>query len=128
MRLLLDTHTLLWWYLNDGRMSSQARREVAALENSIFVSSVSAWEIATKFRIGKLQAVEDLITHFSEYLDLSGFAPLPVTIEHGRRGGLLAGQHRDPFDRMLIAQALVEDMALVSNEILFDQYDVRRLW
>jgi PIN domain nuclease of toxin-antitoxin system len=96
--------------------------------NEVFVSAASVWEIATKYRTGKLPEVEDVIDGLDTALLQHGFTGLPANLHHGHRAGLLGGAHRDPFDRMLIAQALSEDLVLVSNERLFDGYGVKRLW
>jgi PIN domain nuclease of toxin-antitoxin system len=98
------------------------------LENTIYVSASSAWEIATKYRIGKLPQAEPFVHTFSESMRKQGFQDLPISIDHAQRAGLLAGEHKDPFDRILIAQAQAENLLLVSNEKLFDGYGVQRLW
>ena len=128
MRLLLDSHTLLWWFANDERLSAQALVAIKNARNEIYVSPVSAWEIATKFRLGKLPTAKPLVAEMASYLAEEGFKVLEFRLASARRAGLLPGVHRDPFDRMLIAQALEEDLVLVSNEVLFDRYGVRRLW
>ena len=92
------------------------------------MSAAIAWEMSTKFRLGKMPSVERLAIDFRARVTSQGFTELPITVEHGSRAGSLPGHHRDPFDRMLIAQAITEDLVLVSNETLFDQYGVRRLW
>lgn len=128
MRLLLDTHTFLWWFEGNSRLSSTARRAILDTANDKLVSAASAWEIATKYRLGKLPGADVLALNIPEYIARQGFEKLPVTVEDGARAGALPGPHRDPFDRMLIAQALGQDLVLVSREALFDQYGVRRLW
>lgn len=129
MRLLLDTHAVLWWLLGDEQLSRRAREVIAARANEIFVSSVSAMEVATKYRLGKLPEAEGIAGRFIETVEAHGFRALPMTLEHGDRAGLLSIPHRDPFDRLLIAQALVENLGLVSNEKRFDVWGVvRRLW
>jgi PIN domain nuclease of toxin-antitoxin system len=92
------------------------------------VSAVSAWEIATKVRLGRLPAASDITRNFEEYLMQSGFESLPVSSAHGIRAGLLPGPQRDPFDRMLIAQAQAESLTIVSNEVVFDRYGIGRAW
>jgi PIN domain nuclease of toxin-antitoxin system len=92
------------------------------------VSAASAWEIATKVRLGKLPTAADLAADFIGWLDREGFHALPVSAEHAIRAGLLPGAHKDPFDRMLIAQAQAENMPIVSKEKVFDHYGVRRIW
>jgi PIN domain nuclease of toxin-antitoxin system len=92
------------------------------------VSAASAWEIATKVRLGKLPIALDLAHDFTAHLERERFETLPVSAEHGIRAGLLPGPHKDPFDRMLIAQALAENLAIVSNDVVFDGYGVKRVW
>ena len=128
MRLLLDTHALLWWTLDDPILSPSVREAIYDSTNEVFVSAVSAVEISTKHRIGKLPDAAPLVRDFEAIIAQQGFAGLPLTLRHGRIAGGLEGAHKDPFDRMLIAQALVEDMVLASNEALFDGFGVVRLW
>jgi len=128
MRLLLDTHAFLWWLAGDERLPHRARTAVQESTNVVFISAASAWEVATKVRIGKLPEALQLAQDISSHIASQGFKELAVTIEHGQRAGLLPGSHKDPFDRMLIAQAQSENMVLVSNEEIFDQYGVVRLW
>ena len=128
MRLLLDTHTLLWAFTASNSLSTRARRLIEDGGNEILVSAVSAWEIATKVRLGKLPTGEELISEFSFYLAQLGVDPLPISIEHALRAGRLPGEHRDPFDRMLIAQAQAEDIPILSNDRIFDEYHVQRIW
>ena len=96
--------------------------------NDIFVSAASAWEITTKFRLGKLPSVAGIVADLSGAIGGQGFLPLSVTLRHGQAAGALPGPHQDPFDRMLIAQAMLDNLVLVSNETLFDVYGVARLW
>lgn len=128
MRVLLDTHTLLWWAINDPRLSRGARSALASLNSEVYVSAASAWEIATKVRLGKLPGAEVFAAEFSDTIERLGFRELAISVAHGQRAGLLPGAHRDPFDRMLIAQAQAENMAIVSNERLFDTWRIRRIW
>ena len=128
MRLLLDTHTLLWWLSENPSLPASARKLIAKKTDDVLVSAVSAWEIATKVRLGKLPIAIDLAHDFSAYLERERFVTLAVSIEHGIRAGLLPGPHKDPFDRMLIAQALAENLAIVSNDVVFDGYAVKRVW
>jgi PIN domain nuclease of toxin-antitoxin system len=128
MRLLLDTHALLWWLDGDERLSTNARRAIADPEATIFVSAASAWEIATKVRIGKLPGAIEVAERLYAILADQSFKPLAIGIEHARRAGLMPGEHRDPFDRMLIAQAQIEALCLVSNEKCFDRFGIERLW
>ena len=128
MRLLLDTHALIWWLAGDAQLSTTARSAIEDEGNEVFVSAASAWEVATKHRLGKLPGAGPLAVDFAREVRAQGFAPLPITLEHGQVAGSLAGHHRDPFDRMLVAQAREEKMGLVSIETLFDGFGVTRLW
>ncbi len=128
MRLLIDTHTLLWWLAGDEALSLAARAAIGDDRNDVFVSAASVWEIATKHRIGKLPGVAAIVADIDAVLSDQNFMGLPISIRHGQAGGALPGPHRDPFDRMLIAQAITENFVLVSNELAFDAYGVRRLW
>lgn len=128
MRLLLDTHTLLWWLDGDRRLSAKARRNIANETNTILVSAASAWEITTKARLGKLPGAIDVAADVSGCVASQGFLPLDITILHAQRAGRLGGAHRDSFDRMLVAQSQMEDIALVSDDEAFDAFDVERFW
>ncbi|MBI4956719.1 MAG: type II toxin-antitoxin system VapC family toxin [Myxococcales bacterium] len=128
MRLLLDTHALLWWLADDERLPATCRAAVADAANDVYVSAATAWEIATKVRLGKLPGAEALATDIAAKIAAEQFSPLAVEVTHAQRAGALPFAHRDPFDRMLVAQALAEDLVLVSNEALFDACGVRRLW
>jgi PIN domain nuclease of toxin-antitoxin system len=128
LRLLLDTHALLWWLEGNQRLSVPARSAIGDLSNTILVSAASAWEIATKCRIGKLPGAAVVALDLPGCLAAQGFEALPITLADGARAGSLGGEHRDPFDRMLIAQALAHDLTLISIETVFDGYGVKRLW
>jgi PIN domain nuclease of toxin-antitoxin system len=128
LRLLVDTHALIWWLLDDSRLSRAARSAITANDAEVLVSAVSAFEIAIKNRLGKLPEMAFLLGHFAETLDAQGFQPLDVTPQHGLAAGQLPFAHGDPFDRLLVAQALVEGLTLVSNERPFDATGVQRLW
>ena len=128
MALLLDTHALLWWLEGDRHLSTKARRVIGDESRVVMVSAASAWEIATKVRIGKLPGAVEVAERFVEIIRRQNFGSLAISIEHARRAGLLPGEHRDPFDRMLIAQAQIEGLTLVSNEKLFDRFEIERLW
>jgi PIN domain nuclease of toxin-antitoxin system len=128
VRLLLDTHTLLWWLDGDRRLSRRARTALADEDNAIFVSAASAWELATKARLGKLPGALDVATDVAGCLASQGFLDLPITVHHAQRAGSLQIAHRDPFDRMLIAQAQMEDLPIVTNEALFDGFGISRVW
>ena len=128
MQALLDTHALLWWLSDDPALTKHARKIIAETRNVVFVSAASAWEVATKVRLGKLPSAADLAGDFTGHLEREGFQILAISAEHAIRAGLLPGRHKDPFDRMLIAQAQAENMPVVSNEAVFDTYGLRRLW
>jgi len=119
VRLLLDTHVLLWWLADEG-LIPQAREAIADPDNLVMVSAASAWEISIKKALGKLAAPDDL----ERQVDESGFAALPISIAHGLAAGQLPRHHDDPFDRMLIAQALADGLTLVTHDKRFSDYNV----
>ena len=128
MRLLIDTHALLWWLSDDPSLSAAARRAMAETANVLLVSAASAWEIATKVRLGRLPGASELAADFQGFMLREGFTTLDITADHGIRAGLLPGPHKDPFDRMLISQAQAENVPIVTNERTFETYGVRRVW
>lgn len=128
MHVLLDTHALLWWLSDDPALTRGARRVIEETKNVILVSAASAWEIATKARLGKLATAAGLAMDFSAQIEREGFETLAISAAHAIRAGLLPGSHKDPFDRMLIAQSQAEDIPLISNEVIFDGYGIRRIW
>lgn len=128
MRLLLDTHALIWWLAGDEKLSLRARDAIADEANAVAVSAASAMEVATKHRIGKLPDAALLAQDFEAIVADQGFSELSISVRHARLAGELGIAHKDPFDRLLIAQALAEDMVLVSNETRFDDSAVKRLW
>ena len=128
MRLLLDTHAFIWWLAGSERLPVIVRRAIEDEANDKLISAASAWEIATKHRLGKLPSAAAIAEDIAGAIAGEGFQELPITVEDAARAGSLPGLHRDPFDRMLIAQALMHNLVFISNESLFDQYGVRRLW
>lgn len=128
MKLLLDTHALIWWGQADPRMAAAVRDAIDSDENEIYVSAVSAMEIATKYRLGKLPGAMPLAHGFVEETEAVGFRPLPVSLRHAQTAGNLDIPHKDLFDRLLIAQAIIEGMTLVSNESEFEAFGVTLLW
>jgi PIN domain nuclease of toxin-antitoxin system len=128
VKLLLDTHAVVWWWLDDPRLPAKARGAIADSRNTVCVSAASAWELATKNRVGKWPEVETIIREFASLLRRSRFAPLPISVEDARVAGGLAGPHRDPFDRMLIAQSKGEGAALVSCDAVFRDFEVDLIW
>jgi PIN domain nuclease of toxin-antitoxin system len=128
LRLLLDTHAIIWWFEGSPAMPPTAREAIYENSASVFVSAVSAYEISLKHHRGRLPQTAALVRDFERMVADEGFLSLDVSLDHGLRAGVLAIPHRDPFDRLLIAQATLEQMTLVSNERLFDSFGVRRLW
>jgi PIN domain nuclease of toxin-antitoxin system len=128
VKLLLDMHAVVWWWLDDPRLTAKARAAIAATSNTVCVSAASAWEIATKNRLGKWPDVERIVDEFPALLRRSRFVPLSMSIDHCRRAGTLSGPHRDPFDRMLIAQSKEENAVLVSGDAVFRHFDVEVIW
>ena len=128
MKALLDTHALVWWWTDNRRLPRAARAMIAEPDNEVLVSAATVWEIATKNRLGKWPEVERLVTDFESLLLQSRFVGLPVSIAHARLAGTLTGQHRDPFDRMLIAQARLESAVLVTGDAIFRRYRVPVVW
>ena len=128
MRLLLDTHAFLWWLAGHRSMSKRARSEIEDNSAEVFVSAASAWEISTKYRLGKLPEAALVANDIAATLESQRFVSLPISLKHGQLAGSLPGPHTDPFDRMLMAQSLLENLMLVSNERAFDAYGVKRLW
>lgn len=128
MRLLIDTHALLWWLSDDPSLSRAARKAMAQTSNVLLVSAASAWEIATKVRLGRLPGAEELAADFQGFMLREGFTTLDITADHAIRAGLLPGPHKDPFDRMLISQAQAEHVPIVTNGRSFEAYGVRRIW
>lgn len=128
MKLLLDTHALIWWLAGDEALSSRAREAIADDANGVFVSAASAMEVTTKVRIGKLPSAAALAQDFEAIVAAQGFVELPISVRHARLAGEMLIAHKDPFDRLLIAQAQVDGLTLVSNEALFDSFAVARMW
>jgi PIN domain nuclease of toxin-antitoxin system len=128
MKVLLDTHALLWWLWGDPRLSRAARRAIETADAEVYVSAASALEIATKVRIGKLPEAKRLAGTFSAALTEQGFRQLPITVAHALRAGVLAGAHRDPFDRLLAAQSMLEDLPIVSGDAWLKTFGVSAIW
>ena len=120
MQILLDTHALLWWLADDPRLPSAAAAVIADTGNQVIVSAASAWEIAIKKAVGRLDVPDDL----PDVLDASGFDGLPITMSHALAAGSLPRHHDDPFDRMLIAQSHTERLILITVDRRFSRYDV----
>ncbi len=128
MKLLLDTHALLWWWADDPSLSAAARAAINDESNEIFVSAASAWEIATKHRIGKLPGADQALQRFDALLQADGFKHLNVSYLHAIQAGSFTAEHRDPFDRMLAAQSAIENLQLVTLDAAFVQFGVNVFW
>lgn len=128
MTYLVDTHVLVWAAYRRDLLSAHALETLQSNNNIVLASAASAWEIATKFRLGKLSHARHLAENFIEELTAVGYAFLPISVEHALRAGQLPGTHEDPFDRMLAAQAIHEDIPLLSNDEQLDTFGVRREW
>ncbi len=128
MAILLDTHAFLWWMNGDPRLSRKARNAMEKDGAEIYVSAVSAVELATKVRLGMLPEAAMLTHTFAARLAEQEFRHLPISLEHGRLAGLLPGMHRDPFDRILAAQSLIEHMQLVTVDPALQSFGVEVLW
>ena len=128
MRLLLDTHAFLWWVNDSKDLSGRARSAIANQKNECFFSMASAWEIAIKVSIGKLELPYTVERFLPEHLATNAIRELPIEIRHVARAGGLPFHHRDPFDRVIAAQALVEKLAIVSADPIFEKYGVKRVW
>lgn len=128
MRLLLDTHAFLWWITDDARLSDRARRSIADQRNAVFFSAASGWEIVLKAGLGRLTFLQDPERLIPEHVAANAFEVLPVHLHHALRIHSLPPLHRDPFDRVLVAQALSEQMVLVSGDPHIAQYAVEVVW
>ncbi|MCL5966453.1 MAG: type II toxin-antitoxin system VapC family toxin [Deltaproteobacteria bacterium] len=128
MKVLLDTHALLWWLFDDPGMSKVARDVIADPGNTILVSSASAWEIATKHRLGKLPEAGEAATNLGGLLRKARMTELPISVDHALAAGALPRPPRDPFDRMLIAQARLEGLPVVTLDPIFGDYRVPVVW
>ena len=128
LALLLDTHALLWWLAEPDPLSAAAQAAIADPANGVHVSAASGWEIATKVRLGKLPAARELLEDLPELLAAQGFQLLPITLQHGLHAGRYPMPHRDPFDRLLAAQAELAMLTLVSVDPALQAFPCRLLW
>jgi PIN domain nuclease of toxin-antitoxin system len=128
VRVLLDTHAFLWWITDDDQLSTLAREAIGAQENHVFVSAASGWEIITKSRNGRLTLPQPVDAFIAQHLEENAFQPLSITMRHTFELETLPGLHRDPFDRMLIAQAIAEEMPLVTGDQAIRAYPVSTIW
>jgi PIN domain nuclease of toxin-antitoxin system len=128
VKVLLDTHAVLWWVLGNSRLSKSASEVLSQRNTTILVSAITGHEIATKHRLGKLPVPLQLAENLEGTIAANGFQSLALTMAHAQLAGRLQGAHRDPFDRMLAAQALIENVELVTNDPAFAAFGVRTLW
>lgn len=128
MKYLLDTHALLWWWLDDVRLSPRAKALIADEKHEILISAASAWEIATKFRLGKLVLAQQILPRYHELLRADGFTPLTISHTHALHAASLEHPHRDPFDRLLAAQSRLEAAPLISCDAVFAGFALECLW
>jgi PIN domain nuclease of toxin-antitoxin system len=128
MRLLLDTHAFLWWIADDARLSTRARSPIATRRHECFVSIASRWEITIKVSLEKLKLEAPVDRLIPEQLAVNSFSLLSIEFAHVARVARLAFHHRDPFDRLLAGQALIDDLTVVSADPIFRRYGVKRLW
>ncbi len=127
-RLLLDSVALIWWFTGNRKFSKPVRGLIEDEEGQVYVSAASAWEIATKVRQGKMPEAISLIEHFDDYLAEQDFIPLAIGVHHARLGGSLASAHKDPFDRLIAAQAQIEGLPVATCDAAFQTLGVRILW
>jgi PIN domain nuclease of toxin-antitoxin system len=128
MRLLLDTHALLWWWTDDPQLSARARDAISDPANAVFVSAATAWELATKHRLGKLGEAAEAVGRFDELVVADGFQHVPINHYHCLKAGGYAVEHRDPFDRMLAAQTELEGLVLVTRDPALGLFGVATFW
>src|SRR5277367_1166686 len=127
MKVLLDTHALVWWMSDAPKLSKRASSILANTSNTILVSAASAWELAIKVNLGKLDALP-LVLELARHTEEEGFTELAISMEHAVRAGLLRLHHSDPFDRLLVAQAQALNVPILSADEVLDRYDVKRIW
>ena len=128
MKVLLDTHTFLWWIANDSQLSERARTVIEDADHQLFLSAASGWEIAIKTRIGKLRLADDLHGFVSEQLRINAIQVLPIQMAHALHMATLPDHHRDPFDRMLVAQSQLEQLPILTIDPQIAQYSVTVIW
>ena len=128
MRILVDTHAFFWWVVVDENLPRRVHRLLEDESNIVLLSSVVVWELATKSRIGKWPAGQTVADNIDGYVKSHGLHPLPITVAHAHRGGSMAGLHRDPFDRLLAAQAQIEQVPLVTADPAFREFGVDLIW
>ena len=128
MRALLDTHAFLWWVTDDDRLSTSAREIIADGNNEIYFSAASGWEIAIKARLGRLAVPDDFTRFMIDQIERNGFRTLAVELGHALRVHALDDHHRDPFDRMLVAQSMIENLPIIGRDKQLAAYGVDMIW
>ena len=128
MKALLDTHAFLWWITDDARLSKRARGFIADPDNELLLSAASAWEMAIKASLGKLEVAGELVELVTAEMNANAINGLAVTVQHALRVLALPHHHRDPFDRLLVAQCQIEDVPIVSGDAQYRKYGVKRIW
>lgn len=128
MSLLLDTHAFLWWVADDARLSRRVRNIVGDPKQTVYFSPASAWEISTKHRMGRLAEARQLLADLPGLVTRSGFVELAISTKHAVLAGSLAGAHRDPFDRMIAAQAIAENLEVVTTDVALAGLGARSIW
>jgi len=128
MKALLDTHAFLWWINDDPRLSDAARQLIGNGESALFLSAASGWEIAIKMRLGRIEMLGDSEQFIFEQLALNNITVLPISMNHALRTAALPDHHRDPFDRMLVAQSQIEQLPIVTSDPLITRYAVDVIW
>jgi PIN domain nuclease of toxin-antitoxin system len=127
VKVLVDSQVLFWWYSEPSKLSKRANSTIRDGDNTVFISAATAWELSIKTALGKLNALQ-FVMDFSTYLEEEGFVELPIATSHAIRAGLLPARHKDPFDRLLVAQAQELSIPVVSSDRALDTYGVIRIW
>lgn len=126
--MLLDTHALFWWVTDSSLMPARATSAIRDAEGPVYVSAASIFELSNKLRLGKFEAARELVERLDQVLEVNRFTPLPVTLEHAKLAGRLAAPHRDPFDRLLAAQSITENLAVVTADAAIKELGAEVVW
>lgn len=128
MKVLLDTHTFLWWITDDNRLSSSAREIITNGDNELFLSAAAGWEIAIKAQLGRIKLPKEPHSFIAEQLRLNSIQSIPIHMSHALHIYSLPNHHRDPFDRMIVAQAQLEDLAILTMDSQIARYEIKVIW
>lgn len=128
MKVLLDTHTFLWWITDDNRLSSSAREIITNGDNELFLSAATGWEIAIKAQLGRIKLPKEPHSFIAEQLRLNSIQSIPIHMSHALHIYSLPNHHRDPFDRMIVAQAQLEDLAILTMDSQIARYEIKVIW